>query len=139
MTYRSEEFIRLLFKSVVAKYLFFYVYFSTLCLLVPHPHADFIACRQPSLLPSLFPRLFSFSLISFQDAFDDQFWTGLDGVCNALDNMEARQYVDVQCVKYEKSLLESGTMGTSGNVGKNYCDDIIEECNGYYTCCYHFI
>ena len=33
--------------------------------------------------------------------------------------MEARQYVDVQCVKYEKSLLESGTMGTSGNVGKS--------------------
>ena len=40
----------------------------------------------------------------------------MDGVCNALDNMEARQYVDLQCVKYEKSLLESGTMGTSGNV-----------------------
>ena len=60
-------------------------------------------------------------------------------MCNALDNMEARQYVDVQCVKYEKSLLESGTMGTSGNVGKNYFDVIIEECNGYYTCCYHFI
>lgn len=48
--------------------------------------------------------------------FDDAFWMGLDGVCNALDNMEARQYVDTQCVKYEKSLLESGTMGTSGNV-----------------------
>ena len=42
--------------------------------------------------------------------------SSLDGVCNALDNMEARQYVDLQCVKYEKSLLESGTMGTSGNV-----------------------
>jgi molybdopterin/thiamine biosynthesis adenylyltransferase len=48
----------------------------------------------------------------------------LDGVCNALDNMEARQYVDVQCVKYEKSLLESGTMGTSGNVGKS---DLVQE------------
>jgi ubiquitin-activating enzyme E1 len=48
--------------------------------------------------------------------FDDPFWMGLSGVCNALDNMEARNYVDAQCVKYEKSLLESGTMGTSGNV-----------------------
>jgi len=48
--------------------------------------------------------------------FNDAFWTGLDGVCNALDNMEARFYVDNQCVKYEKSLLESGTMGPSGNV-----------------------
>ena len=50
-----------------------------------------------------------------EDSFDDDFWMALDGVCNALDNMEARLYVDRQCVKYEKSLLESGTMGTSGN------------------------
>ncbi len=57
-----------------------------------------------------------------EDTFDDAFWEGLDGVCNALDNMEARLYVDQQCVKYEKSLLESGTMGTSGNVGKQYFD-----------------
>ncbi|KAJ1455118.1 hypothetical protein M885DRAFT_497769 [Pelagophyceae sp. CCMP2097] len=30
--------------------------------------------------------------------------------------MEARFYVDAQCVKFELPLLESGTMGTSGNV-----------------------
>jgi len=48
--------------------------------------------------------------------FNDAFWSELDGVCNALDNMEARFYVDEQCVKYGKPLLESGTMGTSGNV-----------------------
>ncbi|KAJ8604786.1 hypothetical protein CTAYLR_001047 [Chrysophaeum taylorii] len=48
--------------------------------------------------------------------FNDDLWEGLDGVCNALDNMEARFYVDGQCVKFEKPLLESGTMGTSGNV-----------------------
>lgn len=53
-----------------------------------------------------------------EEIFNDAFWLGLDGVCNALDNMEARQYVDAQCVKYEKSLLESGTMGTSGNIGE---------------------
>ena len=51
-----------------------------------------------------------------EDTFDDDFWMGLDGVCNALDNMEARMYVDGQVVKYELPLLESGTMGTSGNV-----------------------
>ena len=45
-----------------------------------------------------------------EDFFNDEFWMNLDGVCNALDNMEARLYVDRQCVKYEKSLLESGTM-----------------------------
>lgn len=48
--------------------------------------------------------------------FTDDVWESLDGVCNALDNMEARFYVDAQCVKFEKPLLESGTMGTSGNV-----------------------
>ena len=50
-------------------------------------------------------------------------------MCNALDNMEARQYVDVQCVKYEKSLLESGTMGTSGNIGKNFQYLILDKCD----------
>eukprot|EP00633_Aureoumbra_lagunensis_P004728 CAMPEP_0197315192 /NCGR_PEP_ID=MMETSP0891-20130614/37150_1 /TAXON_ID=44058 ORGANISM="Aureoumbra lagunensis, Strain CCMP1510" /NCGR_SAMPLE_ID=MMETSP0891 /ASSEMBLY_ACC=CAM_ASM_000534 /LENGTH=1066 /DNA_ID=CAMNT_0042804029 /DNA_START=460 /DNA_END=3660 /DNA_ORIENTATION=+ len=48
--------------------------------------------------------------------FWDPFWENLDGICNALDNMEARFYVDAQCVKFEKPLLESGTMGTSGNI-----------------------
>ena len=56
-----------------------------------------------------------------EDVFNDAFWQGLDGVCNALDNIEARLYVDTQCVKYEKPLLESGTMGTNGNVGKCVC------------------
>ena len=50
-----------------------------------------------------------------ENHFNDAFWTGLDGVCNALDNMEARFYVDKQCVKYGKPLLESGTLGTKGN------------------------
>jgi len=51
-----------------------------------------------------------------EDTFNDEFWLGLDGVCNALDNMEARFYVDEQCVKYRKPLLESGTTGPAGNV-----------------------
>lgn len=51
-----------------------------------------------------------------EDIFDDSFWMGFDGICNALDNMEARFYVDDQCVKYEKPLFESGTMGPAGNV-----------------------
>jgi ubiquitin-activating enzyme E1 len=51
-----------------------------------------------------------------EEHFNDAFWSELDGVCNALDNMEARFYVDAQCVKYGKSLLESGTMGTGGNI-----------------------
>lgn len=47
--------------------------------------------------------------------FNDSFWESLSGVCNALDNVQARLYVDQRCVYYMKSLLESGTLGTKGN------------------------
>lgn len=47
--------------------------------------------------------------------FNDDFWDSLSGVCNALDNVQARLYVDQRCVYYMKSLLESGTLGTKGN------------------------
>ncbi|KAK7202558.1 ubiquitin activating enzyme [Myxozyma melibiosi] len=50
-----------------------------------------------------------------ENVFDDDFWMSLDAVTNALDNVEARQYVDRRCVFFKKSLLESGTLGTKGN------------------------
>ena len=33
----------------------------------------------------------------------------------ALDNVEARLYMDGRCLFYQKPLLESGTLGTKGN------------------------
>lgn len=48
--------------------------------------------------------------------FPDTFWQSLDVVVNALDNMETRLYVDQQCVRFHKVLVEAGTMGTGGNV-----------------------
>ncbi|AFZ79661.1 ubiquitin-protein ligase, putative [Theileria equi strain WA] len=51
-----------------------------------------------------------------EDIFDEQFWSSLTIVVNALDNIQARQYVDGRCVWYEKPLIESGTLGTLGNV-----------------------
>lgn len=50
-----------------------------------------------------------------EDIFDDNFFDSRDVVINALDNVEARQYVDRRCVLYCKPLLESGTLGTKGN------------------------
>jgi ubiquitin-activating enzyme E1 len=47
--------------------------------------------------------------------FDEKFWSSLDGVTNALDNVDARTYVDRRCVFFRKPLLESGTLGTKGN------------------------
>lgn len=47
--------------------------------------------------------------------FNEDFWNELDCVTNALDNVEARTYVDRRCVFFHKPLLESGTLGTKGN------------------------
>ena len=47
--------------------------------------------------------------------YNDEFFESLDGVANALDNIDARIYVDRRCVYYRKPLLESGTLGTKGN------------------------
>lgn len=50
-----------------------------------------------------------------ENIFNDKFWESLTGVTNALDNVDARKYVDRRCVFYCKPLLESGTLGTKGN------------------------
>ncbi|EME78245.1 uncharacterized protein MYCFIDRAFT_144098 [Pseudocercospora fijiensis CIRAD86] len=47
--------------------------------------------------------------------FNEDFWEALDGVTNALDNVDARTYVDRRCVFFHKPLLDSGTLGTKGN------------------------
>merc|ERR1719431_89669 len=50
-----------------------------------------------------------------ENVYNDDFFEPLDGVANALDNVEARTYMDRRCVYYSKPLLESGTLGTKGN------------------------
>lgn len=53
--------------------------------------------------------------VETEHVFNDEFFEQLDVVTNALDNIEARKYVDLRCVYYRKPLLESGTLGTKGN------------------------
>ena len=48
--------------------------------------------------------------------FNDGFWDNVDIVLNALDNVDARLYVDSQCVAYQKALVDAGTLGSKGNV-----------------------
>jgi ubiquitin-activating enzyme E1 len=50
-----------------------------------------------------------------ETVFDDAFWERLDVVVNALDNVNARLYVDSRCVYFCKPLLESGTLGAKCN------------------------
>ena len=50
-----------------------------------------------------------------EHVFNEDFWEGLDVVTNALDNVDARTYVDRRCVFFKKPLLDSGTLGTKAN------------------------
>ncbi|MCJ1470372.1 hypothetical protein MMC07_009017 [Pseudocyphellaria aurata] len=50
-----------------------------------------------------------------EHVYNENFWEELDGVTNALDNVDARQYVDRRCVFFRKPLIDSGTLGTKGN------------------------
>eukprot|EP00008_Paramoeba_atlantica_P013273 CAMPEP_0201480426 /NCGR_PEP_ID=MMETSP0151_2-20130828/4910_1 /ASSEMBLY_ACC=CAM_ASM_000257 /TAXON_ID=200890 /ORGANISM="Paramoeba atlantica, Strain 621/1 / CCAP 1560/9" /LENGTH=1011 /DNA_ID=CAMNT_0047862269 /DNA_START=34 /DNA_END=3069 /DNA_ORIENTATION=- len=51
-----------------------------------------------------------------EDVYSDHFIESLDCVLNALDNVEARKYVDNRITLAQRPLLESGTMGTKGHV-----------------------
>ena len=51
-----------------------------------------------------------------EHVYNDEFFEKLDGVCNALDNIDARIYMDRRCVYYHIPLIESGTLGTKANV-----------------------
>ncbi|XP_059184316.1 ubiquitin-like modifier-activating enzyme 1 [Centropristis striata] len=47
--------------------------------------------------------------------YDYNFFMGLDGVAAALDNFEARVYLDKRCVQHQKAMLEGGTSGLQGH------------------------
>ncbi|CAG8578525.1 9383_t:CDS:10 [Funneliformis mosseae] len=53
--------------------------------------------------------------VETENVYNDNFFENLDGVTNALDNVDARKYMDRRCVYFRKPLLESGTLGTKGN------------------------
>ncbi|WJZ89128.1 hypothetical protein VitviT2T_008371 [Vitis vinifera] len=50
-----------------------------------------------------------------ENVFNDAFWENLSVVINALDNVNARLYVDQRCLYFQKPLLESGTLGAKCN------------------------
>ncbi|KAK2376518.1 ubiquitin-activating enzyme E1 [Trifolium repens] len=50
-----------------------------------------------------------------ENVFRDTFWENLSVVINALDNVNARLYVDQRCLYFQKPLLESGTLGAKCN------------------------
>ncbi len=51
-----------------------------------------------------------------EQLYNEEFFDGLTCVANALDNVIARKYMDDKCVENGTFLLESGTLGSKGNV-----------------------
>eukprot|EP01130_Rhizamoeba_saxonica_P004395 TRINITY_DN1799_c0_g3_i1.p1 TRINITY_DN1799_c0_g3~~TRINITY_DN1799_c0_g3_i1.p1 ORF type:complete len:1047 (-),score=255.67 TRINITY_DN1799_c0_g3_i1:38-3178(-) len=51
-----------------------------------------------------------------EDIYSNDFFIEQTVIVNALDNIEARKYVDSRCVTNGTPLLESGTMGTKGHI-----------------------
>ncbi|KAM9758223.1 ubiquitin-like modifier-activating enzyme 1 [Menidia menidia] len=50
-----------------------------------------------------------------EGVYDYNFFMDLDGAAAALDNVEARVYLDQRCVEHQKPLLEGGTLGSKGH------------------------
>lgn len=50
-----------------------------------------------------------------EEIYSNDFLKDHTAVINALDNIEARRYVDSRCVSSQRPLFESGTLGTKGN------------------------
>jgi len=51
-----------------------------------------------------------------ENIFDENFYSDINIIVNALDNVNARIYMDNKTIEYQKPLLESGTLGLKGNV-----------------------
>ena len=79
---------------------------------------SFIACNKIKELNSKINiKVFDKAVgINNEHIFNRSFWEKKDIVINALDNISARQYVDNQCLLYQKPLFESGTLGTKCNI-----------------------
>ena len=59
------------------------------------------------------------SIQTESELFNDRFFQSHDVCVNALDNVDARRYMDTRCVSNQKPLIESGTLGPKGNIQYN--------------------
>lgn len=51
-----------------------------------------------------------------EEIYNEKFFESLNVICNALDNVKTRLYIDSKCIQHQKPLIESGTLGTEANV-----------------------
>ena len=50
------------------------------------------------------------------DIYNQDFYRNQDVVTNALDNVQARMYIDNKCVQARVPMIDSGTLGPKGHV-----------------------
>ena len=74
-----------------------------------------IASEKIKLMKPIHIKALSEKVSRENQQFTDNIMKKVDGVFNALDNIEARRYMDEQCFNYKLPLFESGTTGTKGN------------------------
>lgn len=74
--------------------------------------------------------------VETEDVFTPDFWNKFDIVITALDSVQARQYVDKQCVQHGLWMIDAGTTGLKGStqvivphVSESYAslDDVAEK------------
>ena len=63
-----------------------------------------------------------------ENLFDEKFWENQNFIFTAVDSKSSRKYIDLQCTKYTKTLIDTGTLGTEGS-----CQVIVP----YKTSCYN--
>ena len=76
------------------------------------------ACQEVKKINPLFNCIDRQSRIGPENEhiYDENFWNAQTYIINAVDNIEARKYIDKQCTFYEKPLIDSGTLGTKGHI-----------------------
>ena len=50
-----------------------------------------------------------------EEFFNELFWKKQNFIFTAVDSRSARKYIDNQCTKYTKTLIDTGTLGTEGS------------------------
>lgn len=79
--------------------------------------SDTIKSRLSNYVPKMNIKTFTKEVSKDSEVvFNSMFWNSQNLIINALDNIEARQYVDSRCVHYQLPLFESGTLGSKCNM-----------------------
>jgi ubiquitin-activating enzyme E1 len=91
------------------------------------------------------PQTFRLAEDTTKDIYNDDFYDGIDGVCNALDNLQARLFSDKLCVQHDKPMLESGTLGTKAHfqvvipkITESYSSQKDSDSGGVAFCTVHY-